>query len=400
MRVRIPFRSRSAVVASVALGALLLAGCGDPDKEQTTLEANGPDARGSLDLLKPFFWIAVVIGVGVVAATIFLAWKFRYREGKNENPVQTHGNTVLEVTWTIVPALLLAVMAVFTVVEIVDQEWDIPAADEALDIRVIGRQWWWQYEYTEPDYQFYTANELHIPEDTQIHLRIDGDIGEGSNVNHSWWIPNLVGTKDYVPGRTHNLTFSADPGTAKPGQPRTFLGQCKEYCGLAHADMRLRVIVHTPDDYRAWVEEQMAATPELAEAAPDPEAAAVAALVKTYECASCHSMAENKDTVSDTGVPIPGDTGIGPNLAKVGSRQTIAGAKIDLNAADSSEEALENLTAWIYDAPAEKPAQCNHSVAERNNDDQACVGMPSMRKSGMTREQAQQIAQYLLENHK
>ena len=171
---------------------------------------------------------------------MFFAVKFRYREGKNDNPKQIHGNTRLEIGWTIVPALLLAVVAVPTISTIFSLADQSDAS--ALEVTVVAKQWWWQFEYT--DAKVVTADELIIPTGRNVHLKLKACEENTCNVIHSFWVPELAGTRDVVPGRTNELTLSAD-------EPGTFLGQCKEYCGLSHANMRFRVIAKTPKGLRA-----------------------------------------------------------------------------------------------------------------------------------------------------
>ena len=197
------------------------------------------------NLFSPIPIIAIVIGIVIIIATIFIALKYRYREGVNDNPKQIHGNTPLEIGWTIVPALLLAVIVVPTVSTIFDLA-DSPTAD-VLQVTVIGKQWWWQFEYT--DAKVVTADELVIPTGRKVHLKLKACEDNVGNVIHSFWVPELSGTRDVVPGRTNELTLEAD-------NPGTYLGQCKEYCGLSHADMRFRVIAMTPSDCQEWVSGQ------------------------------------------------------------------------------------------------------------------------------------------------
>ena len=122
----------------------------------------GPAAHKILNLFTPFFWVAVVIGVGVVGMTIFVAMRFRVKPGEERSPVQTHGNTVLEVSWTIIPFLILMVMAVPTVATIFNLA-KIPKGNDVVHVEVAARQWFWQYTYTDRDTGFLTANEMHIP---------------------------------------------------------------------------------------------------------------------------------------------------------------------------------------------------------------------------------------------
>ena len=184
-----------------------------------------------------------------MVATVVLAIKFRYRPGKNENPKQIHGNTKLEIGWTIVPALILAVIAVPTVSTIFDLAKD--PGPSALQVTVEGKQWWWQFSY--PDQKVVTADELVIPAGRPVKVHLTACDGTGDaktcNVIHSFWVPELNGKKDVVPGHDNWTTIEAD----KPG---TYLGQCAEYCGLSHANMRFRVIAKTKEDFAQWVSEQ------------------------------------------------------------------------------------------------------------------------------------------------
>ena len=143
------------------------------------------------------------------------------------------------------PALLLAVVAVPTISTIFDLADQ--SSPTALEVTVVGKQWWWQFQYT--DAKVVTADELVIPAGRQVHLKLKACEADTCNVIHSFWVPELAGTRDVVPGRTNELTLSAD-------DPGTFLGQCKEYCGLSHANMRFRVIAKTPADFEQWVSEQ------------------------------------------------------------------------------------------------------------------------------------------------
>jgi cytochrome c oxidase subunit II len=352
-RVRGVFR-RGPVAAAVATFAMVCTACveQDPDKQQSALKAKGEAADKILDLTTPFFWIAVVIGIGVVGATVFLALKFRVKPGEERNPKQTHGNSTLEISWTIVPALILAVMGVFTVASIFDLSAE-PDDPDTVHINVVGKQWWWEYEYTDGD-KFVTANEMHIPIDTPVYLTMTGQ-----DVIHSFWVPNLAGKKDVVPGRTSYLTISGD-------EVGEYAGQCAEYCGLSHANMRLKVFVDSRDDYDAWVAKQRS----KASSALDSFVSDETGLVARYGCQTCHSFA-------------PDTANRGPNLTHLGDRTTFAGGTYDLT--------LENLTNWIYDAPSLKPMEIGPDPKAPR------VGMPSFRKAfDMTKDEAREIATSLL----
>ncbi|MFM7224506.1 MAG: cytochrome c oxidase subunit II transmembrane domain-containing protein [Actinomycetota bacterium] len=356
------------VLAAVSTAVVALSGCGEttgPDNGQNALRPAGPDADKILNLFRPFFWIAVVIGIGVVVGTVYAALKFRVKPGEDPMPKQTHGNTVLEVGWTLIPALILAVMAVPTVAVIFDLA-EKPTGKDVVNITVSGRQWWWQFTY---DNGIVTANEMHIPVGVPVSLTLEGPppcvdagfepsgTGTGANcydngVNHSFWVPALNGKKDIIPGRTSYLTLEAD-------RPGTFLGQCAEYCGMSHANMRLRVTAVPMDQYEDWVSRQLKPlTPEATNT--------FAAINKKWGCLGCHSA----DPVK------PGS--IAPNLTHLADRCKFAAEVYTLDE--------DNLTEWVHNAPGMKPFG------------PFAAAMPSFEEQGMTVQEANDIAKFLLEN--
>jgi cytochrome c oxidase subunit 2 len=325
----------------------------------------------------PILIISIVVGIAIIAATIFVALKFRYKKGVNENPKQIHGNTRLEIGWTILPALLLAIIAVPTVATIFDLAKN--PGPQALQVNVEGKQWWWQFDY--PDAKVVTADELVIPtgRDVFVHLRAcDGTSETPStcNVIHSWWVPELSGKKDVVPGQTNTLTISAD----KPG---TFLGQCAEYCGLSHANMRFRVIAKTPADFQQWLSEQKQGpvNPLFASDGTTPAGPTQELIVKTFQCTNCHTFDDSSKA------------SYGPNLTHLASRTTFASGTYELD--------RPNLVNWVKDAPSMIPMSsqgCRLPPGEG-----ICVGMPSFihdtppGQKSMTQQQAEDIADFLLE---
>jgi len=333
-----------------ATAIVLLASCGatGPTNRQNALHPAGPAGRTIMNLFSPFFWIAVVIGVAVLVATVFVALRFRAAPGDEREPVQVHGNSVLEISWTIVPALLLAVMAVPTVATIFSLA-KIPKGPNVVHVHVDARQWFWQYEYTDSGTQFFTANEMHIPVGQPVVLSLTS-----SNVIHAFWVPELAGKKDVVPGHPNTLTIEA----TKPG---IYLGQCAQYCGISHANMRLRVIAQSKADYDTWVTQQKT---QLSSAQ---QTQFTKQISNQWGCLSCHSITNLANNIGVT---------IGPNLTHVGDREAFAG--------DIYPMTLANLTNWVYDAPGQKP---------RGD----LVGwMPNFSQRGMTMTQAQQIAKFLL----
>ena len=175
--------------------------------------------------------------------------RFRSRRGQGL-PRQVHGNTRLEIAWTVAPAVLLLGLAVPMVAAIADLG-RAPSKD-ALQVKVIGRQWIWEFQY--PDFKDAQGNplssftELHIPVGREIAASL-----ESQDVIHSFWVPRLAGKLDVVPGRTNRFWFNAT-------EADTYSGQCAEFCGLGHAEMRLVVVAESEADFQAWVDEQLAKT--------------------------------------------------------------------------------------------------------------------------------------------
>ena len=316
------------IVVTLLLGVVaLVVGC-YPSHPMSTFDAKGPVAQQQLDLFVLILWLAAVVFVAVVGALLYAVIRFRRRLGQ-DIPKQVHGNTRLEVAWTIAPALVLVVIAVPTITTIFDTA-NTPEQEEVLEVKVTGHQWWWEFEY--PQLGLVTANELHIP---PVPWVIDVTL-ESEDVIHSFWIPKLVGKTDVVPNHINTLWFSADVPAL--GEPVTYLGQCAEFCGISHALMRFRVIVEpSKETFDDWVAGQKAAP-----GVPTGDAAAGADLFANGEfagrqrCVFCHTI---------EGMLIKGK--VGPDLTHVGSRTTIAAGIL--------ENTPENLAAWLRDPPAVKP---------------------------------------------
>jgi cytochrome c oxidase subunit 2 len=363
----------------LGLSSLLLAACSAEDNGQNSLKPEGPQAEKIDRLFIPVFWVSVVIGVLVLGAVVVFALRFRYRSGKNENPKQIHGSTPLEIGWTIVPALILAVVAVPTVITIFDLNKE-PTGD-VVNVTAVGKQWWWEFKYPEQD--VVTANELVIPAGRPVKVNLtacDDSLPNKCNVIHSFWVPELNGKRDVVPGRKTFTTIEAD----KPG---TYLGQCAEYCGLSHANMRFRVIAKEPRDFDRWIGEQQQgpAVPfQVGTGAQTQAAGPTQELMSTkFQCTNCHSVGDSK--VSS----------YGPNLTHFASRTTFASGYYALN--------KDRLVEWVHNAPGLIPME---SKACREPGEPAagqCVGMPSFSRDTpagqptMTRQEAEEIADYLLE---
>ncbi|MBA3552079.1 MAG: cytochrome c oxidase subunit II [Actinobacteria bacterium] len=306
--------------ALLTVSAVVLGACAE-NAPQDSLSPAGPYARQIDTLFRPVFWIAVAVFVLVQGLLLYAVFRFRHR-GDRGIPVQVHGNRRLEIAWTIIPAMLLAGIAIPTVGTIFSL--DRRPAGDVLDIRVVGHQWWWDVEY--PTLGVVTANEVHIPAGRPVRLSL-----ETEDVIHSFWIPRLAGKQDMLPGRTTTLNIQAD-------EPGTYEGQCTEFCGASHANMQFLVIAQVPAEFDAWVQDQ--GRPAVAPAAGSPAAQGAEIFVRGTEvgsCVGCHAIEGVQGA----------EARIGPNLTHFGSRATFAGAIFQNNA--------ENLRAWLDDPDSVKP---------------------------------------------
>ncbi len=312
--------------------ALILSACGGDDLPQNTLSPRSERARNIDGLFMLTLVIAGIIFVAVQGAILVSVWKYRHKKGEGDRPVkQIHGNTKLEIAWTIAPALILAVIAVPTVQTIFE---NAEARENAINVTVVGHQWWWEYQYTdfvrEDGSPLITANEFYMPVDREIALTLLADDGD---VIHSFWIPNLSGKRDVVPGHVNTLNISAD-------DTGEFYGQCAEFCGLSHANMRLRAIVQTQQEFDAWVDGQLAA-PNLPAEGEESLRAEGWDLFLLKGCAACHQINGTE--------AIGGGANPGPDLTHVASRGTFAGALYDFN--------TDNLSRWLADPSELKPME-------------------------------------------
>lgn len=379
-------RRRSLAVRGLsALGLTgLLAGCASEGKPLDIFQGDGSQSQIINDLQIPVFWIAVVVGVLVMAAVLLIVVKFRAKPDDDDLPAQTHGALGLELGWTLLPAVLLAFVAVGTVVTIFDLA---ETPENAIEIDVYGQQWWWGFEYDVDDdgeIDITTATEMVIPAGQDVVVNI-----KSRDVIHSFWIPALNGKKDAVPGRTHQLNIQAD-------EPGIYRGQCTEFCGLSHSRMQMRVIALPQDEYDAWVENQ------LQDAATPTDAEAVAGLeLFQGQCATCHQI-NGVDEVEFAAQV----SGAAPNLTHLMTRSTFAGGILDMyaeaNAGDPDydldgipynelpEEGTferNQLEAWLRNPEAEKPMAPNPTQYSQYG-----RGMPNL---NLTEQQIDQLVAYL-----
>jgi cytochrome c oxidase subunit 2 len=328
------------LVAFVPL-TLLLMGC-DTDLPQSTLFAAGSVADAQQDLFYLLFWVAMVIFVIVECLLIYIMFRFRTKSGReNELPEQTHGNTKLEIGWTILPVLIVIAVTIPTIRGIAGtyEPPKVLADSPSISIDVVGHQWWWEYKYLDSngDLDFATANEMHIPVNTVVKLRLYSD-----DVIHSFSIPRLAGSRDAVPGRENIMWFDAT-------EEGIFVGQCKEFCGESHALMKTIVIAQNTGDYLMWTENQRSIQDDVAN-----ETDLGWGLFESKGCVGCHTI---------RGTAAVGE--VGPDLTHFGSRITIAANALHKGSEDLTftqffanpvkDSELVNLERWLTNPPGVKP---------------------------------------------
>ena len=384
--------------AAGVAGIAFLAGCAS-NAPQDTWQPKGPNAQKIDDLQKPVFAIAGIVGVIVFAAIGYAIFKFKDRG--QPIPEQTHGKPVLEIGMTILPALILAGIGVFTFQTI----FDLAKTDDTeMVINVTGQQWWWEYDYpvqeqygiTDP---IITSGQLVIPAGTKVLLR-----ETSRDVIHSYWIPALNGKRDAVPGRVHTLRLEAD-------EPGIYAGQCTEFCGLSHAVMRMEAVALSKDDFASWVKSQLS----LATSPAEGTLAKEGETVFLNQCVRCHQVNGLKKADGSPAIAAPEDnvwSGAAPNLTHLMSRNTFAGASWDLLTkecrkdvweaaseefgkkylAGVSEECLNqtDLRRWLRNAPAMKPMYADPTkLAETGG---KYRGMPNL---GLSEDDIDKLVAYL-----
>jgi cytochrome c oxidase subunit II len=307
--------------------------------------------------------ICLLIYLGVSGLLVYALIRFRARPHDNTEPPQVFGSLQIELSWTIIPILIIVVLFLGTA-RVLFSVQDAPEPPTALDVTVIGHQFWWEFRY--PKYNVVTANELHLPLSTKSDPRPTFLKLTSADVMHSFWVPQLGGKTDVLPNRVNQMWMD-------PLETGLYVGQCAQFCGPEHAKMLLRVYVDTPEDFEKWIKNQQRTQAELAQphiamasmanpgnqsAGPvppnsPPTHGTVAATTSTeatdaitprngqlvfeqQSCISCHTVA---GTVANGRY--------GPDLTHLMSRVTI-GAGAALNTPG-------NLEAWIADPNTFKP---------------------------------------------
>lgn len=327
--------SRKSTLARILLSLGMLAllalvvSCSGHDP-QDTLDPQGHQAAVINGLFYPVFWIAVAVFFFVVAILGYCLIRFRDR-GDREMPVQIHGSTPLEITWTLVPTLILGVISIFTVATLVNIN---STPKGALEVNVIAHQWWWEFDY--PEYKITSADQLHIPAGRPIRLSLHSD-----DVIHGFWVPSLAGKTEVIPNHDNGLWLNAY-------RPGVYSAQCTEFCGEEHALMRFEVVSQSQSDFDGWVKGQQT-TPAPAMN----QSSAGAQAFFNGPCIACHTI----DGTSAQGK-------IGPNLTHFGSRTWF----------EEMPNNPDDVTKWLHDPQAIKPGNKMPNYHLSDQDIQSLVG--------------------------
>jgi len=415
------FRRRRWTSSALLVALALIAGACNVEYPNSTFN-HTTDFNAATDAVwdKLLLWGTIVF-VAVEVALIYVIVRFRRRADSPE-PKPVHGNTMLEILWTAIPAVILIFIAIPTVRTIfVTQAKAVP---DALQIEVVGHQWWWEFRY--PEYGITTANEIYLPKGRTVNFALTT-----VDVLHSFWVPQLGGKRDLITNRTNYLWFTPNTDI----QTDAFNGFCAEYCGSSHANMKFRVYTVEPADFERWAQHQarpavfpvQAPVPmvpsgagvALQDAVVDSSAAPATPALEAYwfpreqlpahvipttklpasltfdesllaaadaergrelysrsSCIGCHAIAGNPMSVSK----------VGPNLTHVATRHTIASG---LYANDAKHLAL-----WIKNAPAMKPGSLMPSIGIGETDPLR-KNVVSAAMGGLTDAQIADIVAYL-----
>jgi cytochrome c oxidase subunit II len=309
--------------AAMALAAMTLAGCTETRFPLDTLSPKSDLTREILHLFKLITVLDSIVLLVVIVTLFGAIFIYSSREGDPGEPSAMHSDVTLEMAWTVIPAIILVAITVPTVHAIIRTQPDSWPAD-TLRVRVIAHQWWWEFRY--PTLGVETADEVHIPAGVPIHFEMVSE-----DVIHSFFTPSIGGKRDVVPGQENQITATADT----PGE---YYGQCTEFCGASHANMRFRLFVDTPEGFKRWTAHQLEGPVKPAGG----NAAAGAKIWADAPCAICHTIKGVSGFSKEYNFGFRG-----PDLTHFGSRTTLAGSIMDNTPADVAK--------WITDPDAVKP---------------------------------------------
>jgi cytochrome c oxidase subunit II len=319
-------------------GATFFAGARSAKSPTSIFAPAATPAHSIFDLSMLVLSVTLAIFLIVGGLLLYALIRFRHRPTDSDRePPQIYGSTQIELSWTVIP-ILIVVMLFLTTTRVILGTEAIPKPGSAMDVIVIGHQFWWEYRY--PRLGVVTANELHIPisdpaRPTPTYLTMSS-----ADVSHSFWVPRLAGKMDVIPNRVNTMWID-------PPEAGLYLGQCAQYCGTQHAKMLLRVYAQSPEDFAAWVNQQK--KPAQQDFSGNPAAAEGQTVFMHNACINCHTIAGTVATGR-----------FGPDLTHLASRDTIASGPI--------QNTPENLRKWIDDPNSMKPGSLMPSMHLNNHD--------------------------------
>ncbi|MFU0791670.1 MAG: cytochrome c oxidase subunit II [Virgibacillus proomii] len=296
--------------------AVVLAGCGK--ENLTALVPKGYGAETSMDLI--ILSTAIMTFVFVVVFVVYLIAIIRFRKKKGQEdyiPNQVEGSKKLETIWTIIPIILVLILAVPTVAATFDLA-DESGKKDGINIDVTGNQYWWHFSY--PNEEIQTSQDLYIPTGEKVFLNM-----KSTDVIHSFWVPSISGKMDVNPENENTMYIEAY-------EEGVYWGKCAELCGPSHSLMDFKIIAVSPEEYEKWVEDMQSVDPKA-----EPQNAVAQdgkAAFEENNCMACHAIGSSPAAV-------------GPNLTNFGDRSRIAGFL---------EPTKENLVKWLQDPESIKPA--------------------------------------------
>jgi cytochrome c oxidase subunit II len=313
---RVRTRSRYSLFP-IPYSLLFLAGC---DRQFSAVHPTGPQARRISEMTWYLTITGSIVFVLVMGLLFYVLWRAHRRQDAldGERVERTMRHWVAGGVAVTTVILLATLVYNFYTGRALAQF----AEPDALTVRVTGHQWWWEVQYQDPAYnrRVSTANEIHIPVGRRVRLEV-----QSRDVIHSFWVPNLHGKLDLIPGYSGTTYFQAD-------EPGVFMGRCAEYCGLQHARMDIRVIAESPAKFAAWYEGQLRAAPAPADTVQQKGQQ----VFLSKGCVMCHSVRGT-----------PANSRVGPDLTHLASRMTIG--------AGTLPNTRGHLAGWVMDPQRIKP---------------------------------------------
>jgi cytochrome c oxidase subunit II len=297
------------------------------------LNSAGPIAASEANLYRLLLIPSAVVLVIVWGLLVYNMVRFRKKPSDKEMSPQIYREGIIETIYTAIPILLVIALFILTLGTLRVVAAPAPQPTD-LEVAIRGHRWWWEFDY--PASKVVTANELHIPVNTTVQINLDS-----ADVIHSFYVPQLAGKTDVVPGVINHMWLRAD-------RVGVYHGQCAEFCGLNHANMRFTVYVDSQADFQAWLTNQAkpAVKPQTDQQKTGHD------IIAEGQCAACHNLDDNG----------PEFNASAPNLTHLMSRKMFAGETFTLNE--------QNLRLWLDDNQQMKPGNdMKHTFAQSQIND-------------------------------